>query len=372
MISTDRKIFEENSEVRRRMIEYGILVEELHIVIFSRKNSPGPGSGLGISENVFIYPTNSPSRWFYVFDAAKIGAKIIKNAGGDFLVSAQDSFEAGLAGYFAARRAGAPLQLQVHTDFLSPYFKKAFLLNRFRVALAKFLIPRASCVRVVSLRIKNSLAAAIRRLPPVSVLPVFVDVEKIKNAPIGENLHRKYPQFDFIVLAAGRLTKEKNIEMAIGAMRGVVRRHPKAGLVIIGSGPEQRKLERKARKANLENNIVFEGWTDLASYYKTADLFLLTSNYEGYGRTVVEAMAANCPVVMTDVGVAGEIIKDGYNGIVVPVGNAQKTEEAILKLAGDKELRLNLALSAENALACFPGKDEYLKQMKNGWENCSR
>ncbi len=134
---------------------------------------------------------------------------------------------------------------------------------------------------------------------------------------------------------ASRLTKEKNIGMAIKAMKGVIKQYPETGLIIVGDGPEKNKLKAESRK--LKANVVFENWTDdLASFYKTADLFLLTSNYEGYGRTVIEAMVANCPVVMTDVGIAGEIIKDGYSGLVVPVGNAKKLEEAILRMAGDK------------------------------------
>ena len=61
-----------------------------------------------------------------------------------------------------------------------------------------------------------------------------------------------------------------------------------------------------------------EPWTDDPfSYYKTADLFLLTSNYEGYGMAVVEAMAAGCPVIMTDVGLAGEVLIDKKDGLVV-------------------------------------------------------
>jgi len=396
MVSMDRNILNPDSEARRRMVEYGGLADELHIVIFARKNPLGSSaSKWRISDNVFAYPTNSFNRCFYVSDAVKIGGEIIKSSGGEFLVTAQDPFETGLAGYFIAKKSKSPLQLQVHTDFLSPYFKKGSFLNRIRVLLAKFLIPRANCVRVVSERIKKSLGSAKapskNRLslpslrsgahpylrffggtfaPPAAVLPIFVDIEKIKNAPIKINLHEQHSQFDFIILMASRLTKEKNIGMAIEAMKGVVKQYSKAGLVIVGSGPEEKKLKAAGRK--LKENIVFEGWTDdLAPYCKTADLFLLTSNYEGYGRTVIEAMAASCPVVMTDVGVAGETIKDGYNGLVVPVGDARALEEALLKIIGDEFLRGNLAVSAEYTLRNFPSKAEYLEQHKKAWENCA-
>ena len=372
-VSTDRKIFEESSEVRRRMLEYGTLVDELHIVIFSRRNALSGNrlSKLKISENTFAYPTNSRSRWFYVFDAAKIGVKIIKNIGGDFLVSAQDPFETGLAGHLIAKRAKTRLQLQIHTDFLSPYFKKTFLLNRLRVAIAKFLIPRASCVRVVSRRIKDSLSVIGPQLSVIAVLPIFVDIEKIRNAPVKTDLRRQYPRFDFIILMASRLTKEKNIGMAIKAIKGIVKRHPNTGLIIVGEGPEKNNLKSQILNLKIGENVIIENWADdMISYYKTSDLFLLASDYEGYGRTVIEAMAASCPVVMTDVGIAGEMIKDGYSGLVVPVGDARALEEAILKVREDEFLRGNLVVSAEYTLKDLPDKGEYLERYKKTWENC--
>ena len=383
MISTDRGIFEENSEARRRMIEYGGLAGELHIIIFAKRHLPratlGKRQGLPladfseqISDNVFLYPTNSLSRCLYIFDAIKIGKTIIRNSCDKILVSCQDPFETGLAGYFIAKRGRLPFQLQIHTNFLSPYFKKDSFLNRSRVILAKFLIPRASCVRVVSQRIKNSLRAISYQLSAISILPIFVDIEKIKSAPVKVGLREKYPQFDFIILMASRLTKEKNIGMAIEAMREIIKKHPKTGLIIVGSGPEREELKSSVVSRQLSANIIFENWTDdLSSYYKTADLFLLTSNYEGYGRTVIEAMAANCPVIMADVGLAREFVKNYYNGIIVSVGGKKETEEAILKIISDGELRATLIRNAAETAAAFPNKAEYLRKYKESWENCA-
>jgi len=107
---------------------------------------------------------------------------------------------------------------------------------------------------------------------------------------------------------ASRLTKEKNIGLAIKAMKEVVKVNPGVGLVIVGSGPEEDKLKQKTRESEIEKKVIFEPWTnDLPSYYKTCDLFLLTSWYEGYGMTLVEAKATGCKIISTDVGVAREI-----------------------------------------------------------------
>ncbi len=237
-------------------------------------------------------------------------------------------------------------------------------------------MPKADCVRVVSERIKNSLSSSRSKIQnpkfKIAVLPIFVDAAAISGAPVKTDLRRKYPQFDFIILMLSRLSREKNICLAIGAFAAVAKEYPRTGLIIAGDGPEREALKSKIMKKGLEKNVIMENWADDAvSYYKTADLFLLTSDYEGYGRSVVEAMAAGCPVLMTDVGVAGEIVRDGENGLVVPVGDGEKTEEALLKIVGDKTLRENLAEKAKSAAGALT-KEKYLEEYRKLWELCER
>ena len=375
-IGTDKGIFDEKSEVRQRMVEYSRLVKKLDIVVFNIKNLELPYTRdreyMVISENVRIYPTNSRSRWFYLFDAIKIGKKIEKPD----LVTSQDPFECGLAGLRLAKYFSTKLQLQVHTDFLNPYFQNESLLNKIRVKIAKFLIPKADCIRVVSKRIKDSILAKSNfpkevGLQKIEILPVFVDVEKIKNAPVQIDLHKKYPQFDFIILMASRLTKEKNIGMAAEAMEGVVKSYPRVGLIIVGVGPEKANLKFKIKNLKLDKNVIMESWmTNLSSYYKTADLFLLTSNYEGYGMTVVEAVACGCPVIMTDVGLAGDVLESGYGGKVIPVGGKKELEDLIKSFYANSDLRDGLLLYSSKITDSIPSKTEYLEKYKKHWKDC--
>ena len=370
MISRDENIVKDGSDAQTRMKEYGALADELHIIVFTTgiMNRESGIRNKKIAENILVYPTYSRSKWLYGVDAYTIAKRIIKNPKfpiHNSLITCQDPFEAGLAGWCAARKFGIPLQLQMHTDLFSPYFKNESLVNWIRVCMAKFLIPRASGIRVVSERIKNSLKAKSYTLKaePI-VLPIFVDTEKIKNAPIKTDLHKKYPQFDFIALMASRFTREKNIPMAISAMAEVVKKHPKAGLVIVGNGPEKKNYETLIEKYCLEKNIMLENWTDdLASYYKTADVFVLTSNYEGYGRTPIEAEAAGCPVIMTDVGIAGEIVKHGENGLVVPVGGTQALAEALISVVEKKTI-------VQASLPAQPTKEVYMEAYKQTWKQC--
>jgi glycosyltransferase involved in cell wall biosynthesis len=327
-----------------------------------------------LENNVFIYPTNHKYKALYLWHIYKIVKKLLV-VGGSWpdrqlsVVTSQDPSESALAGYLLKLRYKIPLQIQIHTDIFSPYFWQESLLNKIRVLMAKFLLPKADAIRVVSERIKNSLTNNLQPMPTgrqvttnnVSVLPIYVDIKKIQSAKVKVDLRKKYPEYDFIILMASRLTKEKNIGLAIEAMKDVVKKHPKALLLIVGDGPEKSNLQ-------LEQNVKFESAVDaqtLFSYYKTTDLFLLTSNYEGYGRTIIEAMAAGCPVVMTDVGLAGELLVDDLDGLVVPVGDKAALAEAIQELIQNKEKREGLVTESQKIINSLPEKKEYLDSYKN-------
>ena len=363
-IGLGKNLFGEEPEARRRQIEYGNLCEELHVLTLYS------GQDTQISRNVWIYGTIKGMRIIRLCHAFRKAREIIKRNGINFITT-QDPFFTGFIGWIIKRKFKIPLQVQIHTDFLSPYFWKESFLNKIRVLIAKFLIPKADCIRVVSERIKKSLLRVTHSPLRITILPIFVDIKKIQAAPRKTDLHKKYPQFEFIILMASRLTKEKNIGLAIKAMAEIIKKHPKTGLVIAGDGPEKENLKFKIKNLNLSGNVILEPWTDdLASYYKTADLFLLTSNYEGYGMAVVEAMAAGCPVITTDVGLAGEILINKKDGLVVSVGDKNKLTDAILALVENPGLRAELVRNAVKTLSFWLSREEYLNAYRDSWLIC--
>jgi glycosyltransferase involved in cell wall biosynthesis len=423
MISTDRSILEEGSAARERMKEYGGLVDELHIIIQKSirqlaDKTQNDNAKIKISENVWAYPTNSLSRWLYIFGAYRIGASLLQPPASSLqLLTCQDPFETGLVGALLKRHFGVPLQIQIHTDFLSPSFKRQSLLNRVRVLLARFTLPRADCIRVVSERIRRSLSGVKCQMSNVVVSPIFVDAARFSARPDEEavkTIRSRYSQFDRIILMVGRLAPEKNIALAIEAMREVVKTHPRAGLVVVGSSiteiphiiaryknpPEavfarsgaERSDEAIQRNPRLlpatlllaasalvarkdaceEPHIVFETTTrDIAPYYHAADIFLHTSNFEGYGMVLVEAAAAGLPIVTTDVGIAGDVLHDGTEALVCPVRDSACIAARLTQLLDDEALRARLGHAAQAAaLRHVVRKDEYLKHLKLAWESC--
>lgn len=368
IINLDKAIFLPGSKSLERLKEYSRLVDKIFVIVWT-KNKEKP---INFQNKLFIYPTNSFFRLFYYFDSLKISKKILREQKID-LVFTQDPFETGLAGWLIARKNRIKLQIQIHTDFLSPYFWQESLSNKIRVWLGKFLIRKANGFRVVSERIKKSLLKQGILGEKIFVLPIFVDIEKIKLSPLKTNLKEKYPQFNFLILSASRLSREKNIGLAIEVMPQIVKKHTKVGLLIVGNGREKNNLRDKVRILNLKNNVLFEPWTeDLISYYKSADLFLLTSNYEGWGLTVPEAMAASCPVLMTDVGCAGELVRSGENGFVVPVGDRWALASQIENILGDQNIVEKFKNASQSLDAQLLNKEKYLAKYKESWEFCLR
>ncbi len=382
-LSSDRKLFEENRSVRQRTLEYGHLADELHVIVFNVSKRDGfvateaDVDYFKISDNVYVYPTNSLSRWLYGFDASQIAKGIIKQRWQgnvqNCLVSSQDPFESGWIARRIKKKFKLRLLVQIHTDLFSQFFKEESVLNSMRFWMAKSVMHDADCVRVVSRRIKQALHK-LWNVPHerIFVLPIYVDAEKIRQAPVNVDLHQKYPQFDFICLVASRFSKEKNIPMAIKAFKKVVKEHPGAGLIIVGKGPEENKILKKIRWVGLSKNIVMENWSDdLISYYKSADLFLLTSNYEGYGMSVVEAMAAGCLVIMTGVGLAGDLLKHGYNGLTVFPQRPDMLAEMILSVLKDPQSAEGLVANTWGIIRTLPNKEEYLKKYQAIWLVCA-
>lgn len=360
MISNDKRIADPNSDSAKRMIDYGSLCDRLDIAILGYG-----GKNFALRDKINIIPTSDNK----LASIIKAVFSLRKISGRFDLITCHDPFFAGLVGW-SIKKPKTRLQLQLHTDIMSPYFHRLSLVNKLRFHLAMFLLPRASCIRVVSQRIKNSLDVKFKSLK-IFVLPIFVDVEKIRRFAPTLNLHQKYPNYRNIILMASRITEEKNFNLALGAFKKIVGPFPDTLLLIVGDGPVKPYLESRIINLGLHKNVIIEPWTqNLISYYKTADSYLLTSNFEGYSRTVVEAMIAGCPVIMTDVGIAGEILIDKQSGLIVPVNNPETLGEAIFKLLENRDFARMLAENASDTVGSLPSFESYLKDYQKTFISC--
>ncbi len=347
-ISNDPSIFNAASAVRARMRAYASHFEELHII---------SAAGLGAREKqegtLSLYPIHT---WkiFRVRALAARARALIKERG-IAVVSAQDPFEHGLAALRAVAGTNAKLHIQVHTDFLSPWFVRSGnwrspsvrmpFLNRFRRRIADRVLPAADGIRVVSERVKQSLIERYgNRIREPIVIPVAVDSIVPEHARLPDR------SFKFALITVGRLEPEKRIEDILAALKLVVKQYPMVGLFIVGEGKERRRLERMTHSISLTEHVIFLGArADARGLMGNAQAFIQASAYEGYGRTLIEAALAKVPIITTDVGIVGEVFK-GYEDVLsVPVADPTALSLAIVGFLEDTAVRQELPLRAEAA-----------------------
>lgn len=133
-----------------------------------------------------------------------------------------------------------------------------------------------------------------------------------------------------IVLAAGKLKPQKDFPTLLRAF-AELRTHRKCRLIVLGSGPLENDLRKQAETLGLADDISFPGHVDNPfAYLARAQVFVLSSAWEGLPNVLIEALACGCPVVSTDCpGGASEILEGGRHGRLVPVGDAAAMAAAI-------------------------------------------
>jgi glycosyltransferase involved in cell wall biosynthesis len=149
-----------------------------------------------------------------------------------------------------------------------------------------------------------------------------------------------------LIGAVGRFSEEKGHRYLLEAMASLRRRLPGARLVLVGYGALEGDLRSRAAGLAVDGVVTFAGERDSAELLGSFDVFAQPSLYESQGLAILEAMAAGVPVVATDVGGVRDAVRNGESGLLVPPADPGALAEAIVRLAGDRELALRLAARA--------------------------
>ncbi len=154
-------------------------------------------------------------------------------------------------------------------------------------------------------------------------------------------------------LACGRFDKLKGFSRLIAMFDGLKERLPNWDLLIVGDGEDRALLEAQVIQAKLGDRVFFHGWiADIGSVFRSCDLFVFPSVSEGFALVLAEAMACGLPCVSYDCKVGpSEIIRDGVDGVLIPVGNEAAFSAAMLRLAEDETERTSLASACPSILA---------------------
>ncbi len=257
------------------------------------------------------------------------------------------------------RKIGVPW-IAFHHGYTAEDLKMR-LFNR----LDRFSLPRATAVVTVC----DAFASDLTKygIPPerMRVLHNSLDPQWAERPGVAEQaaaLRESWVGKGTVLLCVGRFSKEKGHPILLDALERLKGRQP-FHLVLIGDGVLRKAIEEQVRSRQLESFVVFVGQkSDVRPYFKAADVLVLPSLSEGSPNVLLEAMAAQLPIVATRAGGVCEIVSDADTALLAPTGDGMELAKSLEQMIGDAELRNRLASNAYRRLiehfspAAYDGK----------------
>jgi glycosyltransferase involved in cell wall biosynthesis len=256
--------------------------------------------------------------------------------------------KAGAVGRFAALASGdARPPIVVHTyhgHVLRGYFDPARTAG-FR-EIERLLARSTTRLVAVSPEVRDDLVElGVAPAEQFSVIRLGIGLDErilAGGAQSRDELRRLFgvPEARFVVGWIGRMTAIKRVEDVLLALQGLRGRGIDAVACLVGDGPDREAVERRAHELGLARHVLFVGYQrDVAPYYAFFDALLLPSANEGTPVVAIESLAAGRPVVATRVGGVPDVVEDGRDGVLVPVGDVPAMVVALVELARDPERR---------------------------------
>ncbi|MDZ7725841.1 MAG: glycosyltransferase [candidate division KSB1 bacterium] len=218
----------------------------------------------------------------------------------------------------------------------------------------KYKNPRVDRIICVSKAIERIL---IRDgVPPDRLTTVYsgVDLQKFADSVPVRRAELDIPQHHFVIGTIAALADHKDYPNLMHAARLVLDQRRDITFLALGDGPEKTKLELLARDLDLGTQFKFMGHqTDVGSFLKAFDLFVLASKTEGLGTSILDAQAAGLPVVATRAGGIPELIQHHRSGLLVRPRQPFELAEALLKLLNNKPLCEKIARQGKKHASRF-------------------
>ncbi|MFH1173033.1 MAG: glycosyltransferase family 4 protein [bacterium] len=291
-----------------------------------------------IHGNVFVHASQG-HLLFHPFFIKKKGLALFKEHRHDLMVvHGYPPFYNEMGALKIWRKTKLPFVLEYH--HITGYPRPADLKEKVYLAWSKIFIPRYA-KKAIAVRTVNSLQV------PEFLKRVGVDEKKIIYIPSfyidfsvfqpDELVDKKYD-----LVFCSRLVENKGILNLVKAVKIAKAEIDDVKLVIIGSGPLKKPIEKMVKKNGLQNNISFAGWLpaieDVADVYRRSRVFVMPSFNEGGPRVSLEAMACGLPVITTRVGIMNEIIENKQNGLFVDWTPEDLAEKIVLVLKNQETI----------------------------------
>ncbi len=297
--------------------------------------------GSGILKNIKSNSSAKIQLPFFIISEIIHSLKILVTSKPN-LIHAHWSLPQGLTGIICKKVSGIPCITTIHGSDVYG-LRHPFL----KAVNAKVIIHSDACT--ANSKATAGMARTISARKDIKIVPIGVNPDFFKKSSCNKDALKKRIKIDGkVVLFVGRLIDWKGIDYLIKAAPKVIKRFPKARIMLVGSGPRKNCLVKLTRDLNLENNVVFIEQVpqdELLKYYYLADIFVLPSivneegETEGLGVVLLEAMACGVPVVGSGVGGIPDIIKDHETGLIAGQKDPDSLAEKIIKLLSNDRLR---------------------------------
>ena len=203
------------------------------------------------------------------------------------------------------------------------------------------LLHKATRVHVISKGLKSDLKNYVfesERVFSIYNIAARPEIKTLSREPVNHEWMNKDAKNLKVVLSVGRLARQKNYHMLIEAFAKVRLEYEEARLIIIGEGEERKALESHISKLALTDSVSLLGWLkNPYPYMFNCDVFALSSDHEGLGNVLIEALICECNIVSTDCSHGpAEILKNGSFGALVPTGDKNAMANAIKNAFANK------------------------------------
>lgn len=294
--------------------------------------------------------------------------KMLRELRPDVVHANQNHSNLACAVALALARVGSSLVLGVQNNYEEELKQCRLRPRRLWTRMYRWALERASSIVCLSQGVRSDLVKLLPHLgeKTVMIYNAGLDDKALKDSWKSlQNSRERGP----LVVTCGRLSPQKDHATLLSSFREVHQQIPAARLWVLGEGPLRSELEALSKRMGLQEVVQFIGFqANPFPFMAAADLFVLSSRFEGFANVLVEAMACGVAVLSTDCAHGPrEIIQHEVNGVLVPVGDAAAMGTAMVRLLRDDSFRAQLSIQGRERAKTFSAANsaaEYAKLFK--------
>ena len=351
---TNQSSYLDPRRVKEDFADLTEVFEEVHILLLTDKQYQKHDTFRIGKQKCWLYHANSRFLSLRVFAALKLVARQLQFTDGfrPDLVVALDPYESAQVARDIAKKYDRPWQIhaldaRLHDPNATVKLDRH---DKWRLRLAKSILPKAPSVRFANERVEQLLRAAFSKLPAdTAVLPQFYNLEQLtkRTATPQPDL---FKQFQFTLLYIGRLDNDSDFHVALDAARHLLKT-PTIGLAVIGTGPRKEHYVERAKLLGIEQQLVFLGRRDdYVDELASANLLIVPETTRESDERVITGAALGTPLVITRNELREAIFTNEESALLVEPGNVAGMAAALKKFLNTGALRQQLAESGKRAV----------------------